>query len=168
MDYTQNIRTTADLSSAWTALAAVMTLPQWTVSIDSVTPLDGPELQLGHRFRIRQPGLPPVVWRVTEIREGESFTWEVRSPGVHTVGHHRLSRNADGTTEIALALHQTGALAGLVGLFTAAKTRRYLGLEAAGLKAAAEAVAAGSGSGTGSGSGVGTGSGATGSGAGPA
>ena len=102
------------------------------------------------------------MWRVTEIREGESFTWEVRSPGVHTVAHHRLSRNPDGTTEIELGLHQTGPLAGLVGLFTAAKTRRYLGLEAAGLKAAAEAVAAGAGTGAGSdvgtGSGVGTGS----------
>jgi hypothetical protein len=140
MDYTQNASTTADIQRAWTALAAVLTLPDWTVSITSITPLDGPDLLIGHRFRIKQPGLPPVVWRVSEVREGESFTWEAHSPGVHTVAHHRLSRNADGTTEIALGLHQTGALAGLVALFTAAKTRRYMGLEAAGLKAAAEAV----------------------------
>lgn len=104
-----------------------------------VTGLNGSDLTVGRRFRIRQPGLPTVVWRVSEVREGEGFTWESRSPGVYTIAYHRVSANADGSTQITIGIDQTGALAGVVRLLTEARTRRYLTLEAAGLKAAAEA-----------------------------
>jgi uncharacterized membrane protein len=142
MDYHQTATTAADIDRAWAALAQVTTYPTWTASVTSVDPLDSDALRVGHRFRIRQPGLPPVVWRVSDVRDGESFTWEVTSPGIRTVGYHRLARNADGGTEIILGLRQTGPLSGLMRLLTAAKTRRYLAMEAAGLKAAAEAVPA--------------------------
>ena len=140
MDYDRTTDATATLDRAWSALAAVTTLPQWTPSMSSVTPLDGEALREGHRFRIKQPGFPPVVWRVSEVRDGESFTWEAHSPGLHTVAYHRLSPNADGTTRITIGLHQTGALAGVMAAITGSRTRRYLDLEAAGLKAAAEAA----------------------------
>jgi len=138
MQYTQAVRTTADRSRTWRVLAAVTSYPQWTPSMTDVAGLDGDELAMGHRFRVRQPGLPVMVWRVTGLRDGEEFTWEARSPGVHTLASHRLSTNADGSTEITLRLEQTGPLAGFVRLLIGAKTRRYVALEAAGLKAAAE------------------------------
>jgi len=84
-----------------------------------------------------------MAWRVTEIRDGESFVWEARSPGVRTVGFHRLDANPGGGTRITIGVEHTGPLAGLVGALTGARTRRYLELEAAGLKAASEDVAAG-------------------------
>jgi hypothetical protein len=62
---------------------------------------------------------------------------------VHTVAFHRLEANPDGGTRITIGLDQTGPLARLVGALTGARTRRYLALEAAGLKAASEDVAAG-------------------------
>jgi hypothetical protein len=104
----------------------------------AVTGLDGAELALGHRFRISQPGFPAVVWRVCELREGEAFSWEARSPGLHTLASHRVTANADGSTQITLVLRQTGALSGLMRLLTEARTKRYIALEAAGLRAAAE------------------------------
>ena len=138
MEYTETVRTTADRSRTWRALAAVTAYPQWTRSMTDVAGLDGDELAVGHRFRIRQPGLPSVVWRVSRLRDGEEFSWEARSPGLHSVASHRLSTNADGSTEITLRLEQRGVLAGLVRLLTEAKIRRYIALEAAGVKAAAE------------------------------
>jgi hypothetical protein len=108
-----------------------------------VRPLDGAALRTGNRYRIRQPGLPPIVWRVTEVRDGESFVWEAHSPGVHTVAYHRLAANPDGSTRITIGIEQSGPLAGLVGALTAKRTRRYLEMEAAGLKAASETAAAG-------------------------
>lgn len=143
MHYEQTTSAAATTAQAWTALSDVTSLPQWTKSMTEVRALDGVPLRTGNRYRIRQPGLPVMVWRVTEVREGESFLWEVRSPGVHTVAFHRVAANPDGTTQITIGLDQTGALAGPVGAFIGGRTRRYLVMEAAGLKAASESLAAG-------------------------
>jgi hypothetical protein len=140
MDYTQTIQTTADVQHAWSALAAVTTYPQWTSSMTSVTALDGEQLRPGHRYRIRQPGFPPVVWRVTNLVDGQSYEWEAHSPGLHTLAYHRVSPDDGGGATITIGIRQTGALAGLLGALTATRTRRYLALEAAGLKAAAESA----------------------------
>lgn len=107
--------------------------------MSSVIPLDGEALRVGRRYRIKQPGFPPAVWRVSDVREGESFTWESVAPGVRSLAYHRLSSEPDGTTRISIGVHQSGPLAGVLGLLTARRTRRYLRMEAAGLAAAAEA-----------------------------
>jgi uncharacterized membrane protein len=143
MRYEQTAKAAATTDQAWAALRDVTDLPRWTKSMTSVEPLDGADLRTGNRYRIRQPGLPVIVWTVSEVRDGEAFTWEARSPGVHTVAFHRLAANPDGSTQITIGLDQTGPLAGVVRVLTAARTRRYLVMEAAGLKAASEAVAAG-------------------------
>jgi hypothetical protein len=146
MDYEETIEARVDARQAWAALAAVTTYPQWTTSMAAVEPLDGPEVRVGHRFRIRQPGLPVVVWRVSEVDDGRSFSWQADSPGVHTVAYHRVVELPDGGSRITIGIRQRGALSRLVAALTAAKTRRYLALEAAGLKAAAEAALADEGS----------------------
>jgi uncharacterized membrane protein len=143
MRYEQTATAAATTGQAWTAVRDVTDFPKWTRSMTSVEPLDDADLRTGNRYRIRQPGLPVIVWTVSEVRDGEAFTWEARSPGVHTVAFHRLAANPDGTTQITIGIEQTGPLAGVVRLVTAARTRRYLEMEAAGLKAASETVAAG-------------------------
>ena len=105
----------------------------------SVERLDDGPLHVGSRARVKQPGMMPLIWEVTELRDQEVFTWATRSPGVRTVGVHRLDPNPDGTTRITLEIQQTGPLAWLIGLLIGARNRRYLGMEAAGLKAASEA-----------------------------
>ncbi|MFD2762889.1 SRPBCC family protein [Micromonospora eburnea] len=142
MDCQETISTTASIEHCWAALEDVTSYPRWTASMSLVELLDGPALRMGNRFRIRQPGLAATVWRVCELSPGTSFAWEARAPGVRTVGHHRVDRQPDGTTRIRIGIRQTGALAWLVALLIGAKTRRYVRMEAAGLKAAAEAVAA--------------------------
>src|SRR5262245_19367963 len=118
MNYDETTTTAADIGRAWAALSGVTTYPKWTPSMTTVTALDGEALEVGRRFRIKQPGLPPVVWRVSELHEGESFTWEAHSPGVHTVAFHRLSDKADGTTQITIGIRQTGVLSGLIRALT--------------------------------------------------
>ncbi|MEV4545760.1 SRPBCC family protein [Micromonospora echinaurantiaca] len=142
MDYEETTTTSAGPDRAWAAVRDVPAYPRWTASMSAVEPLDGPALTVGSRFRVRQPGLPTTVWRVRDVREGASFAWEATAPGVHTVAYHRVERQPDGATRITVGIRQTGVLAGLVALLTAAKTRRYLRMEAAGLAAAAEDPAA--------------------------
>ncbi|SCF17513.1 Polyketide cyclase / dehydrase and lipid transport [Micromonospora viridifaciens] len=144
MEFEETVSTTASIDRCWAALEDVTAYPRWTASMSAVAPLDGPELRPGHRFRIRQPGLPTTVWRVREVTAGTSFAWDAHAPGVHTVAHHRVDPQADGTIRIRIriGIRQTGAVAWLVAALTATRTRRYLRMEAAGLKAAAEAAGA--------------------------
>lgn len=141
MRITTSTDTTADLASTWTALVDVTDWPQWTTSMTTVERLDEGPLRVGSRARIKQPGFPRLVWEVSDLREGEEFTWVTTAPGSRTAGRHVLRRNADGTTHITLEIDQTGPVGVVVAAVIAGQTRRYLGLEAAGLKAASEQVA---------------------------
>jgi uncharacterized membrane protein len=142
MHLEKSVDAKADLASAWIAITDVRTWPRWTASVTSVELLDDGPLRLGSRARVRQPRMQPLVWQVTAFQDEREFTWTTTSPGVRTVGRHLISRNPDGSTRITLELYQTGMLAGVLGALLGRRTVRYLGLEAAGLKAASEAAAA--------------------------
>ena len=64
--------------------------PEWTASVTSLKALDGPGLAVGKRFEIKQPRLPKLVWEVTALDEGTSWTWEQRSPGGRTIAVHEV------------------------------------------------------------------------------
>lgn len=139
MRQTTTLDTTATVDEAWDALIDVTTWPQWTASMTAVERLDDGPLHVGSRARIKQPGFPWLVWEVSDLREGAEFTWFTAGPGSKTQGRHLLERNPDGSTRITLEIDQTGPLGVLVGALIKGKTRRFLALEAAGLKAASEA-----------------------------
>lgn len=141
MEFTEHISTSASRDNAWAAVSGVTTWPAWTRSMREVRPIDADRVGVGNRFQITQPGLPKAVWQVDEVTYGESFTWTYHAPGVRTVGFHRLDSNPDGSIEIVIGIRQTGPLAGLVAALYGGKTRRYLKMEAAGLKAASESAA---------------------------
>jgi uncharacterized membrane protein len=140
MILTTSAEARADLASAWAVLCDVTDWPRWTRSMTSVERLDDGPLRLGSRARIKQPGMQPLVWEVTTFADQTEFSWTNHSPGVRTVGRHLVDANPEGSTRITLELHQTGPLAGLLGLLFGRRNRRYLELEAAGLKAASEAA----------------------------
>ena len=143
MDFEATTTTTAAPERAWAALVDVESWPQWTASMRSVQRLDRGDLGLGSRARIRQPGLPPAVWKVTEFEPGRGFSWAATAPGVRTIGHHRIATEAGGTVRLTLGLEQQGLLAPLMRRLIAARTRRFLGLELDGWKAASEAGTSG-------------------------
>ncbi len=139
MEYERRVRTSADPTRAWMAVADVTAYPRWTASMTDVSPLDGEVLAVGRRYRISQPGLPANLWQVTEVYEGESFTWTSSVPGVTTEAYHRVVGLPDGGSEITAGLRQTGRLAGIFGRLAGGKIRRSVDMEAAGLARAAEA-----------------------------
>ncbi len=120
----------------WNLLSDVERLPALTPSMESVELLDGP-LRAGARARVRQPRLARAVWTVTEVTDGESFTWESRAPGVTTTGGHLVRPAADGAT-LHLTLVQSGPLAPVLGLLFGRRARAYVTMEANGVKKAAE------------------------------
>jgi Polyketide cyclase / dehydrase and lipid transport len=106
--------------------------------VTSLSVLDGPALAVGKRFAIKQPGMQKLVWKVTEIDPGSSWTWVQRSPGVLVTARHWVIAQPGGRTLVRQQLDQRGALGALVGRAMAKKTKRFLELEAQGLKARSE------------------------------
>ena len=110
--------------------------PEWTPSMSRVELLGSGPLQVGSRVRIKQPRLPSVVWQVSDLGS-DGFSWTNSAAGVASFADHRLSEDADGI-RVRLLLRQHGPLALLLGALTAGLTRRYLRMEADGLKRRSE------------------------------
>ena len=100
--------------------------------------LDGPGIEVGKRFEIRQPRFPKLVWEVTEVDPGRSWTWRQRSFGAETRATHEVAAQAPNRTLVRQRIEQRGPLGLIVGLLTRRLTRRYLDLEARGLKSTSE------------------------------
>ncbi|WP_324651789.1 SRPBCC family protein [Georgenia sp. H159] len=127
----------APVGEVWAVLTAPDRWPTWTASMDEVELLDG-RFGPGARVRVVQPRLRPAVWTVTDYDEGSRFTWTSTSPGVTTTGEHVLVPVGPDRTELRLRLRHEGPLAWLAHLLFGSRTRRYVALEADGLKRAAE------------------------------
>ena len=127
----------ASATLVWDVFSDVEGWPDWTASVTSLRALDGPGLAVGKRFAIKQPRLPKLVWEVTALDEGTSWTWEQRSPGGRTVAVHEV-RPTESHTRVVQRLDQQGPVGSLVARMMRNTTKRYLELEAQGLKARSE------------------------------
>jgi uncharacterized protein YndB with AHSA1/START domain len=116
----------------WAVLSDVERWSEWTPSVTRIERLDHGPLVVGSRARIRQPGLLPATWEVTELRDGHDFTWVTRSPGVRVAGRHGVEPSPQGS-RATLSVQFSGALARLVARVTRRLNERYLALEAQGL-----------------------------------
>jgi uncharacterized protein YndB with AHSA1/START domain len=121
----------------WAVISDVERWPQWTESMTSVQRLEPGPLAVGSRAHVRQPRLLPATWQVTQIEPGRSFTWETRSPGLLMVATHAVEPRAGGS-RITLAVESAGLLATLLRPLLMGTGRRYVEMEAAGLKREAE------------------------------
>ena len=122
----------------WDVFTDVEHWPDWTASVTSLIGLDAPTLAVGRRFAIKQPGMAKLVWQVTEIDPGKSWTWVQRSPGVRVSARHDVIAQPGGRTLVRQRLDQGGVLGAFVGRLMVTKTKRFLDLEGQGLKARSE------------------------------
>jgi len=132
----------APIEVVWSIFTDVERWPTWASSFTSVELIDGP-MRLGAKARIRQPGLPTVVWEVTHWEPGRAWTWTATGPGARTEASHVLTRVGDGTVA-EQSITPSGPLGRLAAFVWRSLTRRYLAIEAAGLKQRIEQLAAAS------------------------
>jgi uncharacterized membrane protein len=140
MNYANDIEIGAPASLVWDVFTDVERWPEWTTSVVEVTPLDGPAIAAGARFAIKQPRLPVLVWCVTDVTPGAAWVWRSRSLGVEAVAVHEVVPAGPDRTIVRQRLEQRGALAAVSNLAMRRRVRRYLALEAAGLRGRVEAL----------------------------
>jgi uncharacterized membrane protein len=130
----------APAERVWAVLVDVERAPEWTASMTEVRLLgDGP-LAVGSRVRIKQPKLPPIVWEVTDLDPGRSFSWRAGGPGFTTIGEHRVTSEGPRRAMATLGIRRTGPLAGVADRLFGKVDRRYVTIEAEGLKRRSEAA----------------------------
>lgn len=128
----------APATVVWDVFTDVERWPEWTTSVSRLVALDGPQIAVGKRFEIKQPRMPKLIWEVTEVAPGTSWTWVQRSPGGLTVARHEVVAESDGRTLVRQQIDQRGPIGAVVGVLMRRMTKRYLELEANGLKARSE------------------------------
>ena len=130
-----SVEIAAPAAIVWEVFADV---ERWPESVERVVAVDRPAIEVGRRFEIEQPRLPRVVWEVTEVDPGRSWTWRQRSLGSTAFASHEVVARGAERTLVRQRIDQRGPLGVVVGVLMRRLTRRYLDLEGQGLKARAE------------------------------
>jgi len=134
MHHETSIEIAASPELIWSTLSDVDRWPEWTPSVSEVERLDAGDFGPGSRARVKQPGMPRLVWEVIEYVPGKVFSWASKAPGVTTTGGHRLVVDQGDRVTVTLTLDQEGFLAPVVWRLTGSRSRRYVQMEADGLK----------------------------------
>jgi uncharacterized protein YndB with AHSA1/START domain len=129
----------APAGTVWAVLRDVEKWPEWNASTASVRRSRTGPLAVGERVVVSQPRLPSATYTVTELDDGRSFAWEAGNALVRGVGEHVLTPRVGGGCTATLRLTQRGPAAWLAGLLLDGMVRRYVRMEAEGLKARSEA-----------------------------
>jgi uncharacterized protein YndB with AHSA1/START domain len=137
MQYATSVDVGAPPDVVWSLLEDVEGWPGWTSTMTSVQRAAAGTLTEGERVRIKQPGLPAADWVVTAVDPGSAFTWRSRAAGVTTSATHEVVPAPTGS-RVTLTLEQHGPLAGLMSALLGGKARRFVEIEAAGLRQRAE------------------------------
>lgn len=138
MRFEHQIDIGAPVERVWEVMADVERWPEWTASVSKVELLNVSTLAPGAKARIRQPRLPTTIWDVTAVSAPTGFTWVAKSPGGRSVADHRIEA-AVGGSHVILSIEMSGPVGAVVSRLYGGLTRRYLQMEAEGLKRRSEA-----------------------------
>jgi uncharacterized membrane protein len=129
----------APAERVWQVMADVERWPEWTASINSIRFAGAPPLEAGAKLRVRQPKLPAAVWTVTHFDPGRGFEWRSKGLGLNAFAGHYIEAIDANRSRATLRFEQSGLLAGVIGALMEGRARRYVEMEAQGLKARSEA-----------------------------
>jgi uncharacterized protein YndB with AHSA1/START domain len=122
----------------WAVMSDIERWPEWTASVTKGELLQPGPLALGSEARISQPRFGTWTWRVTAIEPGASFTWETGRPGTRMVATHTVTPRGEGGSTARLSVDSSGLAVTLIGWALAGTGRRYVEMEAQGLKRRSE------------------------------
>lgn len=111
---THEIRIAAPAERVWAATVAVTRWHEWASTVTSVHQVDGDGMQMGARFRIKQPMQPAAVWEVTELTTGKSFSWRSERRFLTWVACHELNATSQPGTSVTLRLSISGKIASVL------------------------------------------------------
>lgn len=137
---TDTVTIEAPIAVVWAVYSDIEHWPEWTASVTTARLDPSGPLALGSRASIKQPRFPRVAWTVTDIEPERSWQWANHSLGAHTKAGHRLTPLDGGRTEVELSIEQRGVLGRPIGWLVKRTTRRYLRMEAQGLRARSESM----------------------------
>ncbi len=122
----------------WATMRDVERWPEWTPTVRSVRLRTPGPLAVGCCALIRQPKLPPALWRVTELDDSDrSFTWVNSAPALRVIAKHWVEPSGE-KSRVTLSLSFEGLLSRPLAFVTRNLNNEYLALEARGLKSRAE------------------------------
>ena len=130
----------APTSAVWAVISDVERWPEWTASVSSVRRSRTGPLTVGEQVVVSQPRLPTLTYTVTGVEDGRSFTWEAGNAVSRGVGEHVLTPRIGGGCTATLRVTQRGPAARLVGALLDGLSRRYVRMEAEGLKRRSESA----------------------------
>jgi len=140
MRFEKSIDIDASQQRVWDVLSDLEAWPQRIETVDSVDLLTPPPITTGSRVRLKQPKLPEGTWEITVWDAPSSFEWTQKTSGTTSVAGHRVDALGEGRARLTLTLEMRGLLVPIIGLFYGKLTNDYMGLEAEGMKRAAEAA----------------------------
>ena len=131
--YETSVDIAAPPATVWAATVDVEAWPTWSATTDTVRRQEGGPIRPGSTAIVIQPRLRPATWTVREADRDESFVWDTTGPGYVVTARHEIRPRGDGSS-LRLQVVMTGLLSSVVWLVTGGVVRRYLDLEAVGLK----------------------------------
>ena len=138
--FIEEIDVAAPPERVWEVMSDLDRWPEWTQSVSSVKRLGDKPFAIGTKVLVRQPKLPPAVWKISTIESGKSFSWTSSGPAIHVTAKHSIAPLAGGS-RVTLYLEYRGFVGELFARFTERITERYMSYEAEGLKARSEQAA---------------------------
>jgi uncharacterized membrane protein len=142
VEFRETVTVDATVADVAEVLHAVESWPSWNASVSRVDRHGSGRLAVGDTVTVKQPRLPAARWTVTAL-DGSGFTWTSSSPGVRSTGGHRAHEAGDGRTTVTLTLTLSGPLARMTAMVYSRLIRRYVRMEADGLRHEAERRATG-------------------------
>ena len=136
--FSQCVDIEAPAERVWQLMSDVERWSEWTASVRRIRRLDKGPLVVGSRALVQQPKLLPAIWRVTALNPNRSFVWTTGVPGLFSAeGGHSIEVLGP-VSRVTLSLKFNGVLGHLMASILRETNRRYLTLEAEGLKRRSE------------------------------